>query len=372
MLAVVTDNVLRAEPFGTARATCVWREIGTTVFDADEALLDAVRTRLGAAGLDPRTPGPVLQRVLPDRLPSPSTISLGLDATSGDVLMAFLRKQTDELISEDPRARRDEPDGVHRMRVATRRLRSTLATYRPLLDRSRTDPVRAELAWLGAVLGGPRDAEVVRDHLQRQVSLLAPELVQGPVLERIERESASRHEAAHAELVQALDGDRYLLLLDALDDLVIHPPLQPIASRPARAGLRRLVSRAARRFDVLAARADKNADPQQRAVLLHDVRRAAKRARYAADLVRPVFGDDAARLAAAMEQIQEVLGEYQDSVTAQPVIAEIAAAARDAGEDGFTFGLLYGLEQRRGDQALARYPEALSAAQSKSVRRWLG
>ena len=367
VLAVVTDNVHRAEPFGTGRATCVWREIGTTVFDADDALLDAVRTRLGAAGLEPSTPAPVLQRVMPDRLPPASATSLGPAAPSGDVLVAFIRKQTDDLIGEDPRARRDEPDGVHRMRVATRRLRSTLATYRPLLDRSRTDPVRAELAWLGAVLGGPRDAEVVRDHLQHQVSLLAPGLVQGPVNERIERVTASKHEAAHAELVQALDGDRYLLLLDALDDLVIHPPLQASANRPARAGLRRLVSRACHRFDVLAAQADDSSDPQQRAVLLHDVRRAAKRARYAADSVRPVFG-----LATAMEQVQEALGDYQDSVTALPVIAEIAAAARDAGEDGFTFGLLYGLEQWRGDQALARYPNARSAAQSKSVRRWTG
>jgi CHAD domain-containing protein len=372
LLAVVTDNVRRAQPFGGRRATCVWREVGAAVVLADGSLLDAVRNRLDAAGLHPRAPQPVLQRVLPNRVELRPATSLRPDATSGDVLVAFLREQIDQLIREDPRARRDEPDSVHRMRVATRRLRSALATYRPLLDRSRTDPVRDELAWLGAVLGAPRDAEVVRDRLQGRVSLLAPELVYGPVIDRIERETASKHEAAHAELVRALDGDRYLLLLDALDDLVIRAPLLDTANRPAGAGLRQLVRQACRRVDVMAARADKSRDPQQRAVLLHDVRRAAKRARYAAESVAPVFGGAAVRLAKAMERIQEVLGDYQDSVTAQPVIADIAAAARASDEDGFTFGLLYGLEQRSGDLALARYPKARKTAQSKVVRRWLG
>jgi CHAD domain-containing protein len=372
VLAVVTENVLRAEPFGMRRATCVWREVATTALVADASLLDAVRGRLNMAQLHARAEQPVLNRVLADRVELRPGPTLGPGVSAGDVVVAFLRKQTDDLIAEDPRARRDEPDGVHRMRVATRRLRSALATYRPLLDRSRTDPVRDELAWLGSVLGGPRDAEVVRDRLQGQVLLLAPALVQGPVIDRIGQETASRHEEAHAELVRALDGDRYLRLLDALDDLVFRPPLLAAASRPARAGLRQPVLRACRRVDVLAARAEKADDPQQRELLLHDVRRAAKRARYAAESVAPVFENAATRLAAAMEQVQEVLGEHQDSVTAQPVIADIAAAARAAGEDTFTFGLLYGLEQRNADLALTRYPDARTAAQSKSVRRWMG
>jgi hypothetical protein len=64
-------------------------------------------------------------------------------------VLAHLREQVDELVMHDRGARVDEPDAVHQMRVATRRLRSALATYRPLLDRERTDPVRQELKWLG-------------------------------------------------------------------------------------------------------------------------------------------------------------------------------------------------------------------------------
>ena len=65
-------------------------------------------------------------------------------------------------------ARRLE-DAVHKMRVAVRRLRSALATYRRLLDRDETDALRDELKWLGGVLGPVRDAEVIRDHLDAAV-----------------------------------------------------------------------------------------------------------------------------------------------------------------------------------------------------------
>src|SRR6266550_2092427 len=92
LLAVVTDNVRRAQPFGSRRATCVWRDVGAAVVLVDRSLLDAVRNRLDAAGLRPRAPQPVLQRVLPDRVQLRPATSLGTDATSGEVLVAFLRE----------------------------------------------------------------------------------------------------------------------------------------------------------------------------------------------------------------------------------------------------------------------------------------
>ena len=54
---------------------------------------------------------------------------------------------------------------MHKMRVGTRRLRSALATFRPLLDRAVTDPIRDELKWIAGELGGARDAEVLRERL---------------------------------------------------------------------------------------------------------------------------------------------------------------------------------------------------------------
>ena len=104
---------------------------------------------------------------------------------------------------------------------------------------------------------------------------------------------------------------------------------------------------------------------------LHDVRKAAKRARYAAESVVPVFGTPAVRLAARMQKLQEILGEHQDSVVSRQVIQELAVTATGAGENGFTFGLLYAREANIAESAQQAYRPALRAAANKRVRRWL-
>ncbi|KIF03237.1 hypothetical protein PL81_25435, partial [Streptomyces sp. RSD-27] len=83
------------------------------------------------------------------------------DGTAAAHVLAYLREQRDALVAQDPAVRRDLPDSVHRMRVATRRLRSALATHRKVLDRTATDPLREELRWLAAELGADRDREVL-------------------------------------------------------------------------------------------------------------------------------------------------------------------------------------------------------------------
>jgi CHAD domain-containing protein len=132
----------------------------------------------------------------------------------------------------------------------------------------------------------------------------------------------------------------------------------------------RLVARACRRLDRAAKAADAATTPEDRDHLLHEVRKAAKNARYAAESVTPVCGRPAVRLAKRMEALQEVLGENQDSVAARQVLREIGVAAHLAGENGFTFGLLYGLERSRGEAAQRTFRPALRAASQKGARRW--
>ena len=143
------------------------------------------------------------------------------------------------------------------------------------------------------------------------------------------------------------------------------------AQRQADRELPRFVARACRRVDRLARAVDEAATPADRDHRLHEVRKAAKRARYAAESVAPVCGRPAVRLAKRMQALQNVLGEHQDSVVARQVLREIGVAAHQAGENAFTFGLLYGLERSRGEAAQRAYPPALRAASKKSVRRWM-
>ncbi len=112
--------------------------------------------------------------------------------TAGDVVAAYIDEQVSVLRRLDPAVRADAADAVHKMRVAVRRLRSTLATYRRLLDRDVTEPIRDELKWLGGVLGAVRDAEVIRRYLLGVVDDQPSDLVLGPVRERIESTTMTR------------------------------------------------------------------------------------------------------------------------------------------------------------------------------------
>jgi hypothetical protein len=88
---------------------------------------------------------------------------------------AYLCEQADAIRATDPRVRQDAPDAVHNMRVACRRMRSTLQSFRSLLDRTRTDGLVPELRWLAGEFGSARDLEVQRERIG------PPELALGPV-----------------------------------------------------------------------------------------------------------------------------------------------------------------------------------------------
>ena len=92
--------------------------------------------------------------------------------------------------------RRDAPDAVHKMRVAVRRLRNALATYRPLFVREQTEPVREELKWLAAELGEPRDAEVMRERLEVMLADEPPEVVRGAGYRRMDEEMRAEYARA--------------------------------------------------------------------------------------------------------------------------------------------------------------------------------
>ena len=373
-LATIADDTVVGQRLADgAVQESTWREVEVELVDGDRSLLDAVSSQLQAGGLTPSGSSSKLARVLGDIVqptPEAEAMSSAGRATAGTVVLAHLREQVDKLVMHDRGARVDEPDAVHQMRVATRRLRSAFATYRPLLDRERTDPVRQELKWLGLVLGRPRDTEVLHWRLRDLVATQPGELVLGPVAARVDLELRDRHRAAHADLVAALDGDRYFRLLDALDTLLADPPLTARAGKPARTQLPALVGRAADRVDRAARAVAHDRTPQERNQGLHEVRKSAKRARYAAESAVPVSGKPATRLAEAMEALQDVLGEHQDSVAAQSLLLELAMAAQASGENGFTFGLLYAQERTRANDARRAYATALRRASTRRTRRW--
>jgi CHAD domain-containing protein len=103
---------------------------------------------------------------------------------------------------------------------------------------------------------------------------------------------------------------------------------------------------------------------------LHELRKAAKRARYAAEAVVPLFGKEAARSARRAEGLQDVLGEHQDSVRSQETLRQLGVQAHLSGENGFTFGLLLGAERARANRAGAAHDGAYR--RTTKARGWLG
>jgi CHAD domain-containing protein len=370
VLAEVADDRVTATDLAgdDGAAVSVWREVEVELAGGGDRLLAAAGEALRAAGAVPSPARSKLARAVGDRLPARDPEPDLPPGSAGAVVLAHLREQVATLQGWDPRVRADEHDAVHQMRVTTRRLRSALATFRPLFGRSATKPVRAELRWLGGVLGAVRDAEVVRQRLLSAVRAEPAELVLGPVAQRVQATFAAQHRDAMAEAHAALSTDRYFRLLDALDALLAAPPLTDRATKPARKVLRKRVRAAWRRVR-RAAGAVPAADDRDRA--LHEVRKATKRARYAAESVRPVFGAPARRFARRMKSVQQLLGEHQDTVVCRAALRRLGVQAHRAGEHGFSFGRLHGLEQARADRAADRYPEVWHAAAANRCRRWM-
>jgi CHAD domain-containing protein len=278
--------------------------------------------------------------------------------------------QVDRLHEQDARFRAGLPESVHRLRIAARTLRSALTTFGPVLDRPATDPVREELRWLGQELAPARDAQVLREHLIELTATEPPELVMGPVATRIDDELGADHESGLAKADEAINSERYLQLLDTLDELLADPPLRPGAAKPARKVARRLLARDLERLRRAVGDIAEASGQAERDAAYHEARKKAKRLRYAAEASGSTLGKRARALGKDAKRVQKILGTHQDAVTARGRLRELGVQAHLAGENGFTYGRLHALEQTRAERAEADFESAWATFCRKQVRRW--
>lgn len=355
-LAEFSDDRVTAQsllPGGSPRA---WREWELELELGPAELLGAVEELVTGLGGRPSAHPSKLARALGDSYPpgqSPAEEAKPKGPASA-VLLAYLYKQTEALKAMDAGVREGEPDAVHKFRVATRRMRSSLATYRKLADRDAGERLRGELKWAATAVGEARDLEVMRKRLKGLVAAEQPQLLMGPVAQRIEEELGARHRAAHESGLAAMDSDRYFALLDALDSFLENPPL-------TNAGHRKAAKATARRVDhdldrlTAAVRAAKDAEGTETAdAALHEARKCAKRLRYAAESAHPLHRKRAKRIARDARGIQDTLGEFQDSVVNREFLREMGAAAYLEGANAFSYGRLHANEQQHGADARAR------------------
>ncbi|MGW4561038.1 CYTH and CHAD domain-containing protein [Streptomyces sp. NPDC004561] len=358
LLAEASVDTVTAERLTGKGGAAQWTEIEVELADdGDPALLDQVEKRLGKAGVRPSASASKLARALEQTGgPRRKTAKPKKPVTAGDHVLAYLRVQRDVLVDLDPAVRRDIPDSVHRMRVATRRARSTLRTFRSVLDRTVTDPLGTELKWLAGELGIDRDQEVLAERLTAALDALPPDLVTGRVPDRLASWAQTRHGGAHAHLNGVLDSSRYLTLLDTLDALLADPPLRKAAAKKPKKVLTKAVHKDLAKVTTLVGHALKTPPGGERDLAVHEARKKAKRTRYAAEAAIPAFGAPARALATSMKSLTSLLGDHQDSVMARRTLRELAAVAHAAGENAFTYGLLHGREEQRAATAETELP----------------
>ncbi|MGW2883778.1 CYTH and CHAD domain-containing protein [Streptomyces griseoruber] len=360
LLAEASVDTVRAERLFGGQGSAQWSEIEVELADdGDPALLDKVEKRLRKAGVRPSKSASKLARALAETKgghPRPEDHGPGEPVTAGDHVMAYVRAQRDAIVELDPAVRQDAEESVHDMRVATRRLRSTFRSFGRVLDRDVTDPIAAELKWLAGELGVGRDHEVLAERLQAAFDALPATLVAGPVRERLQHWSKAGEKGSRRRLLAVLDSARYLTLLDTLDALIADPPVLKAAGKQPEKVLAKAVRKDFAKVSALIEEAVEQPPGTDRDLALHEARKKAKRTRYAAETSVPALGRPAKDLVKSMKSLQSLLGDHQDSVMARTTLLELSAVAHAAGENGFTYGVLYAREERRAERVEEAVP----------------
>jgi CHAD domain-containing protein len=347
-LVEIADDQVKGTVFNEGKHVERWREVEAELIEGEEKLLKKVGKQLTKAGASPSESANKLLRLLNAAGPVPEQPRARTKSGSaGEVVVDYVFSQVSALLSQDPRVRRAEEDAVHQMRVASRRLRSVLKSFKTIVEG--TENVQDELKWLGEVLGEARDLEVIRERFTHRLDDLDPALIVGPIRNRLSSDLLDEEHEAYDRIREALGGERYFALLDALDDLVGTPVLTKAAKKPADA-LDVIAAKSWRRVVRAYEAAQAVEDLAERELAMHEVRKTAKRARYTAEALGKK------ELAKRAEDVQEVLGTHRDGVVAQERLTAEAETARLAGEDTFTYGVLTGVERAEAERANDEFP----------------
>jgi CHAD domain-containing protein len=364
-LAVITDDEVSV--MDGRRVASRFRELEVELVPSAPAeVVGDLLARLREAGAGEVDNVPKLRRALGSRALEPPEIEvpdLGKTPIVAEVVRRSLAASAVRLLRHDAGVRiGEDPEDVHQARVATRRIRSDLRTFRGQMDPPWTSRLREELRWLGGELGAVRDAEVLRDRIRARASVVPAG--DRRALDRLVAGLDARRIAARERLLSSMAEGRYVRLLDTLVDAARAPALLPeVGDAPAAVALAPTMDAPWKHLQAAVERALE--DPSDET--LHATRIRAKRVRYAAEALAPVFGKRARRFAEAAVALQDVLGEHQDAVVAGAWLREAAASTPSL---AFVAGELVAIEAEAARHARAIWPVAWRALARKKLRFW--
>jgi CHAD domain-containing protein len=280
----------------------------------------------------------------------------GVHARDAGVVLNYVATQVRALRTHEQGVREGQDDAVHQLRVACRKLRSVLGTYRTILPRESTRELCGELKWLGSVLAPARDGEVLQENLLAELAKISDEADRRLLRDQFVEYFTTLEVCAESDVMAALDSARFEALRQELTDFVT--TVRPRKSGSIRDGVRR----ADRQLRVAFAQWEQ-ADDDDREKCLHEVRKQAKQASYAADVA------GLTRWRSAVKEMLSTLGEYNDCVVASVALLELRNSLAE-----FGYGVLYGHNQARAAELerifLAQWQKFDSLRRPRWVRKF--
>lgn len=254
-----------------------------------------------------------------------------------------------------------EPECLHDMRVATRRLRAALKVFGAALPPKRTAAFEAHLAWISDALGKVRDLDVHLEAFDEEASNVTAE--SRPALELYRALLTRQRTRARREMLRALSSRRYARLVGGLAAfLSAGPPKRPRAALARRPADRAAAAVIRNRFDSVT---DSGASvtPESPDAELHRLRIRCKRLRYACECFVDLYGKPVRRFARRVARLQGVLGDHQDAVTARETLAALTRSAAVPRRQAREFALALG-------QLTQWHTQRAAVAREEFFRRW--
>jgi triphosphatase len=309
--------------------------------------------------------------------PDLGSTEVSSSSTMGDLAFAVLRRQLAVLRAKEPGTRLGEdPEELHDMRVATRRLRAAFSLFEGVLP-VRAQVFRVELGWLARLLGAVRDLDVQLEGL----AAMSPSVVEaargiaadgaptndhdpradlGALLER-------ERTIARADMLSALDSVRWDRLAKGLAAMAQQGPARrSLATRvPAVVGLPDLVLMRHDKVIKAAKRAKRSGVVRD----FHALRISCKRLRYALEFSSDVYDGRTSRFVRELTALQDELGAMQDAEVASLQLAALAEG--DTHLPAATIFMMGGVAEqhrRQVNRFLERLPKEFARTRGRAWR----
>ncbi len=256
--------------------------------------------------------------------------SLPLEDAFVAILGACLR---DLLVSIPAAEDGRDPEGVHQVRVASRRLRSALDSMRTVVPSEALEALRADARWLASSLSAARTWDIFRGETLPAVAGSCPAIAG---FDALGQGAEEQRLAAYAGARTALADNRSARFLIRLGGWIeargwrgdLGPESLPLLAEPAFSFARRVLSvhhsrvlKRGRRFKSLTA------------VERHRLRLSVKKLRYVADFLLPLCTDkkSARQFTSRLSQFQDELGAFNDMATTGSLLAHLVEESAASG-----------------------------------------